>query len=445
VKVVLAGPDERTLTRLVYPAFAAAGLDVAAVVGTAEELAEVAGALGAEGLAVVEATLYPTPAEAAEGLDSLSPTRAAVVLPPQWEGESFAALPNLVGGFTAPVSWPQVVARLKHLGRGAAKGTTVEGFAEPASAGGRGEGPVGRLRTNTPMPGREGRMVAFWSGPAGGTGRTTLALSLTILAARRGRDVALLALSEPAVSAYLRLPRLPNVNTFFADPANPLKALDAATRPVGWKGARGARFTFSVILGPARPQDGVADREQVAGLIATARAAHDLVIVDLPALTPGGSVWALEPLIHAGHTVLVMPPTTAGVAAAVESLATLRDVGMPGPAHLALVRRAPGGLAVQRFVEAVSGLWGSCPEVAAEVEYLPALSGMMEREELVAAVLEPGKEMQPLAGAVEALGTAVAGLAAGIVEERPDERQKAKSPSGRRQRLGRLITVEVTD
>jgi chemotaxis response regulator CheB len=61
-----------------------------------------------------------------------------------------------------------------------------------------------------------GKVVAFWSATAGGTGRTTLALALSVVAAQRGVDVLLLALSEPAVSAYLRLPRVPNIMAFLS-------------------------------------------------------------------------------------------------------------------------------------------------------------------------------------------------------------------------------------
>ncbi|MGD1996346.1 MAG: EsaB/YukD family protein, partial [Anaerolineae bacterium] len=92
-----------------------------------------------------------------------------------------------------------------------------------------------------------GRTVAFWSGPAGGTGRTMLALALAAHAAERGADTGLLALSEPGLSAYLHLPRVPNAATFF-DTGN----LSAAGQAVSWESEAG-EAALQVVLGPARP------------------------------------------------------------------------------------------------------------------------------------------------------------------------------------------------
>ena len=104
--------------------------------------------------------------------------------------------------------------------------------------------------------------------------------------------------------------------------------------------------------------------------------------------------------------VLVMPPAVAGVAAAVEALVTLRDVGAAARVHLVLNRRFDGGLGTRDFVAGVEQLWGSCPHVAADVPPVLDLPGLLDRGELPDLVLESS----PLARAVSALGQAAAGL-----------------------------------
>ena len=445
MRVILAGSDAEELARAAYPAFAAAGLEVAAVVGSVEELADVAPAFP-DGVAVVQVEVYPSPQEAVEGLGSL-PCRVAVVLPRWWEGERgrFAALPNLLAGFTGPVSWPQVAAEVKARGQGGGPEGRGGGGGGPSPGGGGGEPDGRRLRANTPAPrpgprlhangGGPARLVAFWSGPAGGTGRTALALALAAYAAERGVDVALLALSEPAVSAYLGLARVPNVTTFFET-----GRLPAAEQRVSWTGEDGRPVGFSVLLGPARPRDGAVERGQIGELVEAVGAAYGLVVMDLPSLPPGGNVWAMEPLLHAGNVILVAVPTSAGVAAVVEGLATLRDIGAAGRVHLALNRRSGGGLSSRSFVEGVRGLWGDCPPVAAEVPCVPDLAAAMDRREL--------PDLPELVEAVEALAEAAAGIQRAGPEGKAPTEGEGK-PEGvsrpRRRRLGRLITVEVVD
>jgi len=449
MRVILAGPDAEELARVAYPAFAAAGLDVAAVVGTAGELADVAGAFP-DGVAVVQAEMYAAPEEAAEGLKGL-PCRVAVVLPAWWEGErdAFAALPNLMAGFTAPVPWPQVAAEVKARagGGGPEVGAAPEVSLPPAEGpppsvhaaeGGHPPSPPQpgpRLRANI-TPGGGGRAVALWSGPAGGTGRTALALALAACAAERGANPLLLALSEPAVSAYLGLPRVPNATAFFES-----GDLARAVQTVGWERGGEGRATLRVVLGPARPRDGAVEREQVGALLAAALAAGGAVVLDLPSLPPGGNVWSLEPLVRATDVVLVATPTATGVAAVVEGLATLRDLKAPGRVHLVVNHRAPKGtLSLRGFTQAVASLWGECPPVAAEVAYLPDLGMLLDQGEL--------PDLPDLTAAVEELAERALGLprpepeGARRAEGAPAEERQSRP---RRRRLGRLITVEVVD
>jgi hypothetical protein len=257
-----------------------------------------------------------------------------------------------------------------------------------------------------------GRVTAFWSGPAGGTGRTTLALAASTLAAERNVDALLLALSEPSVSVALRLPRLPNVMGFFAT-----GSLGDVEQAVGWEGESG-RAKLPVVLGPARPTEGTVKPGQVEALLAAARASHALTCVDLPALAPGENPWVLEPLSQVEAVVLVVGPTAVGVAAVVEALAVLRDVKARAEVHLALVRRAPGGLATPEFASGVQALWGACPPPI-EVPYLSTLPEFSDRGELpgagssrcaerarvpaLASVSGPAKEELRWAQAVERL------------------------------------------
>jgi hypothetical protein len=97
-----------------YPAFAAAGMDVVGIVGDTDRLSTVVGS-GSNSIVVMEAGLYKRLEEAVEAVRSLAPLGVVVILPKAWEREDerFKALPNLVAGFTKPVSWPEVAASVR--------------------------------------------------------------------------------------------------------------------------------------------------------------------------------------------------------------------------------------------------------------------------------------------------------------------------------------------
>jgi MinD-like ATPase involved in chromosome partitioning or flagellar assembly len=264
---------------------------------------------------------------------------------------------------------------------------------------------------------------------------------LGILAAGRGVDVVLAALSEPALSAYLGLDRLPNVMDLAESELRPAD-LGRVERAVVWSEKAGAP-ALRVLLGPARPREGRLERKRVGEVIEAVGAAHTLVLLDLPPLVPGGDVWALEPLNHASDVVLAMVPTVAGVSAAVEALVTLRDLGAAASVHLVLNRRLPGGLSAREFCAGVEQVWGRCPPVVAEAPFLPALPARMDQGELPDLVLGD----TPLGKAVAACGEAAAGLPRPAAEEAVKGGGGA-SPSGRgaeKRRLSKLFTLEVVD
>jgi len=435
VTILLAGLDENALAELAYPAFAAAGFDIAAIVSTADLLADTVAALEKEIYVLVEAQLFAEPDVATGALAALAPAQVVVILPSWWQAEQerFEELPNLIRGFTAPVSWPQVAAELKLLlaERSLVTGRPVEDGALPLTE------QTEELQGNS-------HVVALWSGPAGGTGRTTLALTLAILAAERGCRTVLLALSEPAVGATLGLSRLPDATSFLTSKSSTL----AGEQKLGWQGAN-RKLELAVVLGPAGPP-GVAsgveqppNRGQVAGLIAAARATYELVVIDLPPLTADGSAWVLEPLTCCTDVVLVTPPSGAGIVASLSALAALRALKSPSHVHLLLNRRSPGGLPAQRLVESVEGTWGSCPHVAAEIDFLPQLCDLMDRGEFPDAILRSSTGMEPMLSGVEALARSVAAISP--VESfsetgRPEGGRGRRSPRPRR-----LISLEMTD
>jgi MinD-like ATPase involved in chromosome partitioning or flagellar assembly len=482
VKIILAGPEQDALVSQAYPAFAEAELDVVGTPASPEDLTTMAAGLqqageDTPGIAVVECELYGDPERALQALAALDPTEVVVILPSWWAGEQtrFAKLPNLKGGFTAPVGWPQVAQDLKVRLEAPRREPTrpervVTGLGtaridpQVRSAGSPlGEGPQTPPTiptvdealiqpTASPHPRQRpqsqpvNRVVAFWSGPAGGTGRTALAMASGILAAEWGQDVVLLALSEPAVSAYFNLSRTPNALGFFED-----GDLGRAERRINW--ATEARM--GVVLGPPRSEP-VAP-EAIGELVDAARTAHGLVLVDLPAAPPGGTPWAVEPLRRATDVVLVVPYSSTGVAAAVEGLVAMRDAAAPGQVHLVLNRTHPGRVRADQVRAGIESVWGSCPDVVARLPNLPRLADALERAELPGLLLEPeqsrflgGGGEQGWVAAVAALVEAAAGLQRPVPIEEADEMVRERTPSGGPPRrggvkLGKLIQIEVTE
>jgi MinD-like ATPase involved in chromosome partitioning or flagellar assembly len=428
------------------------------------------------GIAVVECEIYGEPERALQELAALHPTEVVVILPSWWAGEEgrFRGLPNLKGGFTAPVGWPQVAQDLKaRLGAprrnpqpraDAHGGHPLPAERPPTGLGIARMDPQARSAGSGPTPSVEeppslppaprqrpqsqpvNRAVALWSGPAGGTGRTALAMASGILAAEWGQDVVLLALSEPAVSAYFNLSRTPNASCFFED-----GDLSRAERRINW--ATEARM--GVVLGPPRAED-VAP-EAIGELMDAARTAHGLVLVDLAAAPPGGTPWAVEPLRRATDVVLVVPYSSTGVAAAVEALVALRDAAVPGQVHLVLNRIHPGRVRADQVRAGIERVWGSCPDVAARLPNLPRLADALERAELPGLLLEPeqsrflgGGGEQGWVEAVAALVGATTGLQRPVPVEEADEAVRERTPSGGPPRrgglkLGKLIQIEVTE
>lgn len=476
--LILAGPDETELVSQAYLAFATASLDVAGVTNDPEELTSMVSGLKKDVIVVVEAELYGEPETALQSLAELSPARVVVVLPSWWSGEQgrFSDLPNLALGFTAPISWPDIVREFKtQLGtlhevadntgdKPAAEGKpqqpqptaqvdpqqTRQATERPSSS----PPPSPPPQKQCPQPRqRSNRVVAFWSGPAGGTGRTTLAMATGILAAEWGEDVVLLALSEPAVSAYLNLPRTPNISHFLET-----RDLHQSGRSVHWD----TETRMGIVLGIPRFQAGVPESigELIGELVDAAHESHKLVLLDLPGAPPGGTPWAIEPLRRTTDVVLVTPYSSIGVVAAIEALVTLRDVGATGRVHLALNRVRPGQIQADHICAGISGTWGSCPQVATRLPCLQSLGATLERGELPSLLLEP-EQSSFLGGGGEAgwvnavatlleattdLQRPVPAPAAATTSEGAQGQQTERQRRGRdRFSIGNLIDIELTD
>jgi len=455
-KLIIAHPDQAELMGQAYRALSGlAEYEMGGICYTEAHLLRAT--VRPEDVLVIDVTLAGSADEAASLIAGLGPVRAVLILPPAWESHlsKFDGI-DVLATYTSPVDWHTVATELKRFARpsGEPAGSKPEALPaaspelEPVQAPDPDRVPRPAPRPVPPRYGAaERRACAVWAGHAGGTGRTTLSLALGILAAERGVDASLVALSEPSLSAYLRLSRIPNVMDFAGSQLQ-RQDLSKAERSVVWGDGRDAP-ALRVLLGPARPREGKLDRKQIGQVIEAVRAAHTLVIVDLPPLVPGGNPWSLEPLLHATDVVLVMAPTVAGVSAAVESLATLRDLGAAANVHLLLNRRLPGGLPAREFCDGVEQVWGACPPVVAEVPFLPEMPAIAGRGELPNLVLGD----TPLGKAVAACGEAAAGLPRPVTaeEERdipvqgkaPVERQA--QPAKEKRGLRKLFTVEVVD
>jgi MinD-like ATPase involved in chromosome partitioning or flagellar assembly len=360
---------------------------------------------------ILDAGLFDGPDELRTTLESIRGVLVFLILPPQAGEEQveFAlSMPCVAGGWVGDVNLPGVAGEIHEAAmqaRGASPlpSAPVVSFTPdppaPAPADSAPSPSAPPPVAVPPPPPGEGRVVTFWSGPAGGTGCTTLALAFSALAAGRGLGTILLALSEPAVSTYLHLDRVPNIASFFTASE---KRLEAATQRIGW-GEQNERVGMHVMLGPARPRDGVIEPGQLSSVIEAARAAYPVVVVDVPSLPPGGNPWAMVPLQHATDVMLVEAPTVMGISATVEVLAILHELSLSSRVHLALNQRFPSGAFTSRdFRAGVEAVWRSCPDVT-RVGFVQDLPGSMNGGEI------PDSDI--LGDALESLGE-LAGLPA---------------------------------
>jgi MinD-like ATPase involved in chromosome partitioning or flagellar assembly len=408
VTVLLAAPTERV--RAWYKALTGdSRLDVRSYSADLVDLQHKLETMTPEVL-ILDASLFDGPDELRTTLESIRGV-VFLILPPQAGEEQveFAlSMPCVAGGWVGDVNLSGVAGEI-HKAAVQARGASPQASAPvvsftpdppaPAPTGSAPSPSAPPPAAVPPPPPGEGRVVAFWSGPSGGTGCTTLALAFSALAASRGLGTILLALSEPAVSTYLHLDRVPNIASFFTASE---KRLEAATQRIGW-GEQNERVGMHVMLGPARPRDGVIEPGQLSSVIEAARAAYPVVVVDVPSLPPGGNPWAMVPLQHATDVMLVEAPTVMGISATVEVLAILHELSLSSRVHLALNQRFPSGAFTSRdFRAGVEAVWRSCPDVT-RVGFVQDLPGSMNGGEI------PDSDI--LGDALESLGE-LAGLPA---------------------------------
>jgi MinD-like ATPase involved in chromosome partitioning or flagellar assembly len=384
VTVLLAGPAEQV--RDWYQAVMGDGrFDVGSLVDGVEVLRERLAARPPEVL-VVDATLFQSPDELREAVGSLPATAVYVVLPGDVDREKearVAELPAVKGVAKGDARLSDALDRIHG-----------DGLAARAEPGGARHRAMPQLFSEDCPPSSrrdvqgEGRVIALWSGTAGGTGCTTLALALAGWAVEQGAGAMLLALAEPAVSAIVRCGRVPNAVAFVET-----GDLGAAVQTLTWGGGK----DLPVVLGPARPVQGAVEAGRVAALVEAARANYPLVVVDVPTLAPGGSNWVTEPLARATDVVLVAAPTVVGVAAVLEALATLRDEGVGTRVHL-VINHVVEHLSGEEFAEGVRSAWGSCPEIALEVGHVEGLPREVDGRELPHVLL--AEQVSALAAAV---------------------------------------------
>jgi MinD-like ATPase involved in chromosome partitioning or flagellar assembly len=341
---------------------------------------------------ILDAELFDGPDELRGMLDAFPGVITFLILPPQAgqaEIEAILSMPSVAGGWTGDISLPEIASEIHKIAIQASGSSAsppldapIVSFAAersapesavPASL------PPTPLSTGAPLPSLDGsRVVAFWPGPSGGTGCTTLALAFSALTASRGTETILLAFSEPAVSTYLHLSREPNIRAYFTVRE---QKLQSAVQRIEWR-ASGSRAGMQVMLGPVRPRDGVIAPEQLSLVIEAACAAYPFVVVDVPSLPPGGNPWAMVPLQHATDIILVMAPILPGISATIEALVTLEELSAAGRTHLVLNQRFPSGaLGARDFQAGVEAVWRSCPDVT-RVGFVQALPGSMNTGEI---------------------------------------------------------------
>lgn len=444
VTVLLAAPTKRV--RAWYTALSRdPRLKISSYSGDLADLEYKVETVDSEAL-VLDADLFDGPNALHDMLSSVQDMIVFLVLPSEASDEQrerVLSMPSVAGGWVGDID-PPVVASEIYEAAMQARGVSPSASPAPAPAASltpEPPAPVAPAPSSPPVaspasfapapqsmgpipppPPGGGRVIAFWSGPAGGTGCTTLALAFSALAASRDVSTILLALSEPAVSTYLHLSRVPNINSFFTAKG---RKLQASCQRIGW-GAHAAPVGMHVVLGPARPCDGRVTLDQLSTVLEAACGAYSFTVVDTPSLTPGGTVWSIAPLRHATDIVLVMAPTVTGIAATVEALATLRDVPAPGRVHIALNQRFPNGAFAPRdFRAGVEAIWGSCPDVT-KVGFVDGLPGSMNEGEI------PDSDI--LGGALGEIGE-FAGLPASPTP--PDAERKRFS-------LGKLGKLRIT-
>ena len=341
---------------------------------------------------IIDAELFDGPDELRGTLEAFPDVIAFLVLPSQAgqaEIEAVLSMPSVAGGWTGDVNLPGVASEIHKIAmqaRGASASSldapAVSFAAEistPESVLTASFPPAPSLTEGPSSSPSGGRMVAFWSGPSGGTGCTTLALAFSTLAARQGIETILLAFSEPAVSTYLHLSRVPNIVSYFTVRG---QKLQVAVQRIEWR-ASGSRVGMQVMLGPARPRDGVVTPEQLSLVIEAARTAYPFVVVDVPSLPPGGNPWSMVPLRHATDIILVVAPLLTGISATVEALVSLEELSAAGRTHLVLNQRFPSGaLGSRDFQAGVEAVWRSCPEMT-RVGFVQTLPGSMNKGEVL--------------------------------------------------------------
>lgn len=131
-------------------------------------------------------------------------------------------------------------------------------------------------------------IVNTFSGSKGGTGKTTLAISLSLLTSLRVETLLVDASAEGGVTAYL-LGDCPGPY-LSEDPDSSLRKVEAEK----------LQLTIAVNRGPLLWPERVAER------VASWAAWYQLVVVDLPALTDVDAVDRYTPLLRLADTILVV-------------------------------------------------------------------------------------------------------------------------------------------
>jgi len=131
-------------------------------------------------------------------------------------------------------------------------------------------------------------IVATFSGSKGGTGKTTLAVSLSLAASLRVETLLVDASAEGGATAYL-LGDCPGPY-LSEDPDGSLRLVDAG----------GVQLTVAVNRGPLlRP-------EKVASSVEEWSERYQLVVIDQPALTDVDAVERYMPLLRLADTILIV-------------------------------------------------------------------------------------------------------------------------------------------